>query len=110
MKRVFVYLLTGLFLFVFSGNVTAVTKNDTKPPVKSVVKKKTKPKKKSKPEPKQSPKSSKKIVPAKKKYDDFIDKNRNGIDDRKEKLRPKTAPKKVPEKGSKKKKKDEKKK
>jgi hypothetical protein len=26
-----------------------------------------------------------------KKYDDFVDKNKNGIDDRKEKLVPKTA-------------------
>lgn len=92
MKRFITYLVCSLFLVSLSGNVTAVEKKDKKPVKKQVVLKKKTPTKK-----------GKKFVQRAKKYDSFIDKNKNGIDDRKENLKQKPAAK-APKKKEKKKK------
>lgn len=75
MKRLMAYLLCGFFLISVTGNVAAVEKKEKKPAKTQVVQKKKVPTKK-----------STKFVPRKKKYDNFIDKNKNGIDDRQERL------------------------
>ena len=99
MKRFIIYIITGLFLFSLSGNVSAVEKKVKKTTSKNVVKKKakgvkSKKLKSKKLKSKKLNKSSKKIKSKKKKkYDNFIDKNNNGIDDRQEKLRVKTSKK-----------------
>jgi len=82
MKRLMAYLLCGLFLISVTGNVVAVEKKEKKPVKTQVVQKKKVPTKK-----------STKIVPKRKKYDSFIDKNKNGIDDRQERLKKKTEAK-----------------
>ena len=95
MKRIFTYLLTVFLLFAFTGNLAAVEKKEKKTVKKTVVKKTDKKNKSTK-----SSKStkSKKATGSKKKYDTFVDKNKNGIDDRKEKLKKKTTPKKATKK------------
>jgi len=82
MKRLMAYLLCGFFLISVTGNVVAVEKKEKKPAKTQVVQKKKVPIKK-----------STKIIPKRKKYDNFIDKNKNGIDDRQERLKKKTEAK-----------------
>ena len=84
MKRLMAYLLCGFFLISVTGNVAAVEKKEKKPAKTQVVQKKKVPTKKSA---KFIPKGKKGTIGAKKKkYDNFIDKNKNGIDDRQERL------------------------
>jgi hypothetical protein len=91
MKRLMVYLLCGFFLISVTGNVAAVEKKEKKPAKTQVTQKKKAPIKKST---KFVPKGKKRtIVAKKKKYDSFIDKNKNGIDDRQERLKKKTEAK-----------------
>ena len=73
-------------LVAFSGDVLAVSKKTKKDTTKTKVVKQEKPKVK-----KPAPSKTAKKVTNEKKYDNFIDKNNNGIDDRKEKLVPKAA-------------------
>ncbi len=82
MKRLMVYLLCGFFLISVTGNVAAVEKKEKKPAKTQVVQKKKVPTKK-----------STKFVLKRKKYDNFIDKNKNGIDDRRERLKKKAKAK-----------------
>ncbi len=91
MKRIITYLLCGAFLFSVTPNVRAVEKKEKKPVKKQiVVKKKTATTKSIK----IVPKGKKKATILKgKKYDNFIDKNKNGIDDRRERLKKKPAAK-----------------
>ncbi|RKX25789.1 MAG: hypothetical protein DRP45_05135 [Candidatus Zixiibacteriota bacterium] len=72
-----IYLICVLFSFVACGGVQAVEKKkkDSTKTTKTIKKKPTKP----------APSTPKK-TPSKKKYDTFIDKNKNGIDDRQEKF------------------------
>ncbi len=86
MKRFIVLLVSIAVLVAFSGDVLAVNKKTKKDTTKTKVIKQEKPKAK-KPA---AAKTAKKIT-KEKKYDNFIDKNNNGIDDRKEKLVPKAA-------------------
>lgn len=93
MKRTIIYLVAGLFLLALSSDVNAVEKKDKKKEQPVVNEKNQKP----------SRDSSQQKTPAveKKKYDDFVDKNKNGIDDRKENLKEKPEadePKADPEK------------
>ena len=85
MKRYITYIFCALFLFSLSGTAFAVEKKVKKADVKkTAVKKET---------PKKNLKDTKTKQTAKKKYDNFIDKNNNGIDDRKENLKKKTTKK-----------------
>ena len=86
MKRFIVLLISMAVLVTFSGDVMAVSKKTKKDTTKTKVIKQEKPKVK-------KPAASKtaKKVTNEKKYDNFIDKNNNGIDDRKEKLVPKAT-------------------
>jgi hypothetical protein len=93
MKRFITYIVCSAFLISLSGNVAAVEKKEKKQVKKQVVQKKKAPAKK-----------STRIVPrGKRKYDTFVDRNKNGIDDRKENLKQKPAAK-APKKKAKKKK------
>lgn len=88
MKRLLYTLLSLAMLFSFCGEAFAVDKKTKKDTSKSKVIKQQKPAAKKPPATK--PKNVQ--PPAKgKKYDNFIDKNGNGIDDRKEKLVPKAG-------------------
>lgn len=82
MKRLITYLVCSVFLISVSGNVAAVEKKEKKPVKTQVVQKK-----------KVLTKKGTKFVPKRKKYDSFIDKNKNGIDDRQERLKKKTEAK-----------------
>ena len=84
MKRFIVLLVSMAVLLAFSGDVMAVSKKTKKDTTKVVKQQKPKVKKPA------APKTVKKVT-KEKKYDNFIDKNNNGIDDRKEKLVPKAA-------------------
>jgi hypothetical protein len=89
MKRFLYTLLSLVILFSFCGESFAVDKKTKKEPSKQKVVKKAKPVAKKPPA-----KNAKAVKPTKgkgKKYDNFIDKNGNGIDDRKEKLVPKAG-------------------
>lgn len=69
---------------ICAGSVLAVEKVEKKKP--EPPKKISEPAKPTPPAKPTSPKQSpKKTEPSKKKFDDFIDKNKNGVDDRKEK-------------------------
>ena len=95
MKRFLTYAFCALFLLSSGGGAWAVEKKskDNKPPSKSEEKKK--PEKKPDKEPaKEPPKEPTKKPEKKKKYDDFVDKNKNGIDDRRENLKKKPSAKK----------------
>ena len=75
-----IYLVAALFMLSLGATVPAVEKTPKKAPTTE----KPKP-------PTQKPKDSPKIkpkdpAPAPKKFDDFVDKNKNGVDDRKENL------------------------
>jgi hypothetical protein len=98
MKRFITYLICCLFLFSLSGNLAAVEKKEKKSVKKQVVQKK-------KPIPKKGALKLRKSrkLPARKKYDTFIDRNKNGIDDRRESLKVK-PPAKTKKKTEKKKK------
>jgi hypothetical protein len=91
MKRFIAYLVCSLFLISVSGNVAAVEKKEKKPAKTQVVQKKKVPTTKGT---KIVPKGKKGTVATKrKKYDSFIDKNKNGIDDRQERLKKKSEAK-----------------
>jgi len=91
MKRLITYLVCSVFLISVSGNVAAVEKKEKKPTKTQVVKKEKALTKKGTTI---VPKGEKGIVVTKKKkYDSFIDKNKNGIDDRQERLKKKTEAK-----------------
>lgn len=80
MKNVLTYIITAAFVLSLSSVVPAVEKTPKNPPPKEPPK--TAPQK-----PKDTPKvKAKEQPPAPKKFDDFIDKNKNGVDDRKENL------------------------
>lgn len=91
MKRAILFLILGLFLVSAGGNAWSVEKKskDKKPASKTEEKKK--PEKKPEAKKPQAPPKKKK---PKKKYDDFVDKNKNGIDDRRENLKKKPEDKK----------------
>lgn len=90
MKRFLYILLSAVILFSFCGDAFAVNKKSKKDTSKQTVVQKQKP-----PVKKPPAKSGKKVKPSTKgkgkKYDNFVDKNNNGIDDRKEKLVPKAG-------------------
>ena len=88
MKRILYTILSLVILFSFCGNSLAVDKKTKKDTSKSKVVKQKKPAAK-----KPVVKTKKDVKPPTKgkKYDNFIDKNKNGIDDRKEKLVPKSS-------------------
>ncbi len=85
MKRLAVYIVCGMFVLSLSGPVSAVDKKKKQSVKQQEVQKKTP----------DSAKPGSTLKPArgtpvpKKKYDDFIDTNKNGIDDRQEKLKQK---------------------
>ena len=82
MKKILTYFVCSIFLISLGGNLSAVEKKDKKSPKKQVVqKKKVTPKKGS-----LQFKSTRKST-SRKRYDTFIDKNKNGIDDRRENLK-----------------------
>ncbi|MFH1373190.1 MAG: hypothetical protein ABII79_05280 [bacterium] len=104
MKKLLVYLVCGVFLVSVGPTGMAVEKKDKKTVKKQVVTKKEPVTVKSVKVP---PKGEKKSATLKgKKFDSFIDKNKNGIDDRRESLKAKPTAKTATES----KKKDEKKK
>jgi hypothetical protein len=80
MKRALTYLFTALFVLSLAATVPAVEKTPKKPPATEQPKPASQ---KAKDTPKVKPKEQ---PPAPKKFDDFIDKNKNGVDDRKENL------------------------
>ncbi|UCE23999.1 MAG: hypothetical protein JSU74_11980 [Candidatus Zixiibacteriota bacterium] len=85
MRKITIYIFALLFLFSVSSPVLAVDKKDKKDTTDKVVDKKVdQPKDQT-----QQPQPPKQTEPPKKKYDDFQDKNNNGIDDRKENLKQK---------------------
>jgi len=72
-KRIITYLMCALFLTVSVGSVHAVEKREKKTTTKKVVTKKKAPAKAT------QAKKTTKVQKSKKKYDNFIDKNKNGI-------------------------------
>jgi hypothetical protein len=88
MKRTIIYLIAALFLFSATGPVFAVDKKEKDKSKTQETDRKQSPRKDT------SDRSSK--AQQSKKYDDFIDNNHNGIDDRRENLKKKQAP--APEK------------
>ncbi len=91
MKRFIAYLVCSVFLISVSGNVAAVEKKEKKPAKTQVVQKN-----------KALTKKGTNVVPMGKKetvgkktrkYDSFIDNNKNGIDDRQERLKAKSKAK-----------------
>ncbi|MFZ5980214.1 MAG: hypothetical protein ACOYVF_06235 [Candidatus Zixiibacteriota bacterium] len=83
MKRMMTYLFCTMFLFSLNGSAFAVEKKVKKTEVKKTeVKKET---------PQADLKDKKTDSTSGKKYDTFVDKNNNGIDDRKENLKKKTT-------------------
>jgi hypothetical protein len=68
--------------FLFAGQTSIAVEKVEKKKSATTQPKPAEPKK---PAPPARPTSPKKAEPSKKKYDDFIDKNKNGVDDRKEK-------------------------
>ena len=96
MRKALVATIIISLLLPLGGNLMAVEKKGKKSPAKTVVRTE-----KQIPAPKAPAEQDKPAKVNQKKYDDFVDKNNNGIDDRKEKLVPKTAKldkKKKPEK------------
>lgn len=84
MKKALIYIFAMIFLLSVCGTVGAVDKKDkTTPPV-------TENKNQKKQDTKDKSQESK-PAPTQKKYDDFVDKNNNGIDDRKENLKEKPS-------------------
>lgn len=96
MKRYLTYLVCSIFLICLGGNLSAVEKKDKRSVKKEIVqKKKIIPKKGA-----LRLKAGKKRI-LRKRYDTFIDRNKNGIDDRRENLKvkpPAKTKKKVEEK------------
>lgn len=94
MKRFLTFAFCALFLLSSGGSAWAVDKKskDNEPPSKSEEKKK--PEKKPEKEPAKKPPDEPTNKPEKKKYDNFVDKNKNGIDDRRENLKRKPSAKK----------------
>ncbi len=88
MRRILSYIICGVFLLAMAGPVGAIEKKGKVKPNKVQVKAKKAPAPK-----KKSPTQGNRV--SKKKYDNFVDKNGNGIDDRKEKLKPKKDTKKA---------------
>lgn len=76
MKQIFVYIIVAVFGISTGGNVFAL-KKETKKTEKIEIQKKTTVKKN----------TGKADKVTRKKYDTFIDKNKNGIDDRRENLK-----------------------
>ncbi|MCK4607231.1 MAG: hypothetical protein KAU35_08055 [candidate division Zixibacteria bacterium] len=86
MRNALVAIIVISLLLSLGGNVLAVEKKGKKSPAKvTVTTEKQVPARKAPAE------QNKTVKVDQKKYDDFIDKNNNGIDDRKEKLVPKAA-------------------
>lgn len=81
MRRVLVIIFT-LAGFLFAGQTSFAVEKVEKKKSPTTQPKPAEPKK---PAPPAKPTPPKKTEPSKKKYDDFIDKNKNGVDDRKEK-------------------------
>jgi hypothetical protein len=107
LKRILTYLIALVFSLSLAAPSMAVEKKEKKKAKKTTIQKKSDSKKKV--VAKSQKKSSKKLKSgSKKKYDSFVDRNKNGIDDRAEKKKLKKKPAKKP--ASKKKKKTKKKK
>jgi len=85
MKRYLAYIICALFLFSLNGSLLAVEKKDKK---KIEKKEQVQEKDLTKKDPKATDTKQK---ATEKKYDTFVDKNNNGIDDRKENLKKKTT-------------------
>ena len=75
------------FLLAIAGDVLAVDKKKKDTPVKTEKQER----------PAQKKQKASREQSSERKYDNFIDRNQNGIDDRKENLKTKDAPKKTPE-------------
>ncbi len=83
MKKLLTYLVCSIFLTSLAGNLSAVEKQDKKTAKEEVV-----PEKQKTPQKGASQVSNKKPA-VQKRYDTFIDQNKNGIDDRQENLKAK---------------------
>jgi hypothetical protein len=83
LTRVVTFLVGVAFVLVATAGVSAVEKKE----------KKSKDQKEQPQAPSTDKKSPEAKEPEKKKYDDFVDKNKNGIDDRKENIKEKPAKK-----------------
>jgi len=86
MRRFFTWVVCVLMLAAFNGSAFAVEKKTKDKAAKQTVQKKTTAKTKGKTAGRTKASTSKK-------YDNFIDKNKNGIDDRRENLKKKTTAK-----------------
>lgn len=96
MKRILVYIFALAFVLSAVGSASAIDVRTNGVEV-SAIKKKEK-KKVDKPKQPTEPKQAPDPPPQKpKKYDDFVDQNNNGIDDRKENLKEKPTEKDKPE-------------
>jgi hypothetical protein len=83
MKKFITYFVCGLFLISLGGNLSAVEKQDKKSAKQEVVAKKQK-------TPQKGALQLRNTKPTvQKRYDTFIDQNKNGIDDRRENLKAK---------------------
>lgn len=97
MRRLAVIFVSGLFMLSLAGTTPAVEKKGKDKNKKTAVKVKADTSAAKKGSPKTKATGSKMSKPkSPRKYDSFVDANKNGIDDRKEKLIPKSkAPKKA---------------
>ncbi|MCP4684301.1 MAG: hypothetical protein GY867_02535 [bacterium] len=95
MKRILTFIFCAAFLVSGGGSAWAVEKKSKEKP-KTETEEKKEPAKKEAPKKPAAKKPSppKKKPETKKKYDDFVDKNKNGIDDRRENLKKKPTEKK----------------
>jgi len=81
LTRVVTFLVCGIFVLAAVSGVSAVEKKE----------KKSKDQKEQPQTPSTDKKPPEAKEPEKKKYDDFVDKNKNGIDDRRENIKEKPA-------------------
>lgn len=93
MKKSAIYILAGLFLMSLVAGATSVDVATKQNSPSTIVKKKDKTQEDTTKETPKSPDPAPKTQPQQKKYDDFQDKNNNGIDDRKENLKTKDTDK-----------------
>ncbi|HUV30242.1 MAG TPA: hypothetical protein VMY05_04005 [Acidobacteriota bacterium] len=94
MKRLLTYLLCAAFLFSLSGVASAVEKKKKEDTPKAKVQKRdTSSKTVTKTTAKKTILVPKRPAATKKKYDNFVDRNKNGVDDRRENLKQKVQKK-----------------
>ncbi len=89
MKRLLTYLICAAFVFSLNGDLQAVEKKQKKESSKKTAQQKPGSSKSVR----KTPVKKQTALKSQKKYDTFIDRNNNGIDDRREKLKPKVASK-----------------